>query len=141
MPITYLSNTSNKAPREPLTKRIRSFYRSPRKGNQENLFNQKLCIDINRIHLELELIDTAILNKIKILLGVEKEDTHEIKNVLNEVTGEQYYGRIYDLSSDLISLYDYQAANTVQDLETMDTIGGSLSKLFFKINQLEKQTG
>ena len=141
MPITYLSNTSNNAPREPLTKRIRSFYRSPRKSNQENLFNQKLCIDIKRIYLELELIDTAILNKVKLLLGVEKEDTHEIKSVLNDATGEQYYGRIYDLSNDSISMYDYQTANTTEDLETMDTIGGRLSKLFFKINQLEKQTG
>ena len=141
MPITYLSNASNKAPREPLTKRIRSLYRSPRKSDQENLFNQKLCVDIKRLYLELDIIETAVLDKVKILLGVEKEDTHEVKSVLNEATGEQYYGRIYDLSNDSISIYDYQKSNTTQDLETMDTIGGRLSKLFFKINQLEKQTG
>jgi hypothetical protein len=38
-------------------------------------------------------------------------------------------------------MYDYSAADTIDYLETMDTIGGSLSKLFYKINKLEKQTG
>ncbi len=141
MPITYLLNAVNKAPIEPLTKKIRSFYRSPRKSNQENLFNQKLCMDIKKLYLELEIIDTAILNKVKILVGVEKEETHQIKTVSNNVTGEQYYGRVYDLSDDSISMYAYQADTATADLETMDTIGGRLSKLFFKINQLEKQTG
>jgi len=141
MPITYLSNTNDKSPREPLMKRFRSFYRSPRKSTNENLFNQKLYMDIKRLDLEFELIDTAILNKVKILLGIEKEDIHKIKITSDDLTGKQYYGRVYDLSDDLVSMYDYQADNTIVDLETMDTVGGRLSKLFFKINQLEKQTG
>lgn len=141
MPISYLNPDSKKIIREPLVKRFRSFYRSPRKSGQENLFNQKILMDMNRIYLELELIDTAIVNNIKIILGTEKDQTHEIRNVLDETTGEEYYGRVYDLTTDSISLYDYTADDTIDYLETMDTIGGSLSRLFYKINKLEKQTG
>lgn len=141
MPISYLNPNNKKIVREPLLSRFRSFYRSPRKSGQENLFNQKILMDIKRLYLELELIDTAIINKIKTFLGYEKDQTHEIRNVLDEVTGEQYYGRVYDLSADSVSIYDYYADDTIDYLETMDTIGGSLSKLFYKINKLEKQTG
>lgn len=90
-------------------------------------------MDIKRLDLELELIDTAILNKVKILLGIEKEDIHQIKITSNDLTRKQYYGRVYDLSDDLVSMYDYQANNTIVDLETMDTVGGRLSKLFLKL--------
>jgi hypothetical protein len=141
MPISYLDPNSKKIIREPLTKRFRSFYRSPRKSGQENLFNQKIFMDMNRVYLELELLDTAILDKVKIFLGAEKDETHEIRTVLDEVTGEEYYGRVYDLSADSISMYNYTADDTIDYLETTDTIGGSLSRLFYKINKLEKQTG
>ncbi len=141
MPISYLDPNSKKIIREPLTKRFRSFYRSPRKSGQENLFNQKIFMDMNRVYLELELLDTAILDRVKIFLGSEKDETHEIRSVLDEVTGEEYYGRVYDLSTDSISMYDYTADDTIDYLETTDTIGGSLSRLFYKINKLEKQTG
>ena len=93
MPLTYLDSNLKKIIREPLVKRFRSFYRSPRKSGQENLFNQKVYMDINRVYLELELLDTAILNKIKIFLGAEKEDLHEIISLPNE----NFYGRTYDL--------------------------------------------
>jgi hypothetical protein len=141
MPISYLDPNSKKIIREPLTKRFRSFYRSPRKSGQENLFNQKIFMDMNRVYLELELLDTAILDRVKIFLGAEKDETHEIRTVLDEVTGEEYYGRVYDLSADSISMYNYTADDTIDYLETTDTIGGSLSRLFYKINKLEKQTG
>jgi len=141
MPISYLDPNSKKIIREPLTKRFRSFYRSPRKSGQENLFNQKIFMDMNRVYLELELLDTAILDRVKIFLGSEKDETHEIRTVLDEVTGEEYYGRVYDLSADSISMYNYTADDTIDYLETTDTIGGSLSRLFYKINKLEKQTG
>ena len=141
MPISYLDPNSKKIIREPLVKRFRSFYRSPRKSGQENLFNQKVYMDINRLYLELELFDTAIFDKVKIFSGAEKDETHEIRTVSDETTGEQYYGRVYDLSADSVSLYDYSASDTIDYLETTDTIGGSLSRLFYKINKLEKQTG
>ena len=48
MPISYLDPNSKKIIREPLVKRFRSFYRSPRKSGQENLFNQKVYMDMNR---------------------------------------------------------------------------------------------
>lgn len=137
MPLTYLDSNLKKIIREPLVKRFRSFYRSPRKSGQENLFNQKVYMDINRVHLELELLDTAILNKIKIFLGAEKEDLHEIISLPNE----NFYGRTYDLSNDSISFHDYTKNDTIDYLQTMDTIGGKLSTLFYKINKLEKQTG
>jgi hypothetical protein len=141
MPISYLDPSSKKIIREPLFKRFRSFYRSPRKSGQENLFNQKMYMDMNRVYLELELLDTAIIDDVKIFVGAEKDETHEIRSVSDQITGEQYYGRVYDLTADSVSMYDYSAADTIDYLETMDTIGGSLSKLFYKINKLEKQTG
>ena len=49
MPISYLDPNSKKIIREPLVKRFRSFYRSPRKSGQENLFNQKVYMDMNRL--------------------------------------------------------------------------------------------
>ena len=113
MPISYLDPNSKKIIREPLVKRFRSFYRSPRKSGQENLFNQKVYMDINRLYLELELFDTAIFDKVKIFLGAEKNETHEIRTVSDETTGEQYYGRVYDLSADSVSLYDYSASDTI----------------------------
>lgn len=137
MPISYSNPTAKKIVREPLVKRFRSYYRSPRKSNIENLFNDKIFMDINRIYLELELINTSILNKVKIFLGAEKDDTHEMIN--NQET--EYYARVYDLAADSISLYDFNADDTIEYVETMDTIGGSLSRLFYKINKLEKQTG
>lgn len=137
MTISYLNPLIKKIIRQPLVKRFRSYYRSPRKSGIENLFNDKMYMDISRIYLELELLNTSILNRIKILLGSEKDDTHEI---VNEQEAE-YYARVYDLSNDSISLYDFDLDTMVQYSETMDTIGGNLSKLFYKVNKLEKQTG
>ena len=77
MPISYLNPNSKKIVREPLLNRFRSFYRSPRKSGQENLFNQKILMDIKRLYLELELIDTAIINKVKTFFLKAKEKTKE----------------------------------------------------------------
>lgn len=137
MAISYLNPFIKKMVREPLVKRFRSYYRSPRKSGIENLFNDKMYMDLNRIYLDLELLNTDILNKIKILLGSEKDDTHEIIN--DEESA--YYARVYDLSNDSVSFYDFNLDSTVQYTETMDTIGGNLSRLFYKVNKLEKQTG
>ena len=62
MPISYLDPNSKKIIREPLVKRFRSFYRSPRKSGQENLFNQKVYMDMNREYVgalaTIELVES-----------------------------------------------------------------------------------
>jgi hypothetical protein len=137
MAISYLDPIGKKIVRQPLVKRFRSYYRSPRKSGIENLFNDKMYMDINRVYLELEILNTSILDKVKIFLGLEKDNTHEIVNNPES----EYYGRVYDLSNDSVSFYDFDLDSTIEYTETMDTIGGNLSKLFYKVNKLEKQTG
>lgn len=129
MPISYSYLEEKNKRKEPLSKRIRSFYRAPRKSLIENQFNQKFYVDVSRIRIELEIINTAIFNRVKILLGKEKDSTH---NVLSD-------GRmIYDLSADQISFYDFVNSNSINELETLDTLAGRINNLFFKIKQLEK---
>lgn len=75
MPTSYTDGTRNLKIREPLFRRFRSYYRSPRKSHQENLASDQIYLDIHRIFNELETIDVNILNKVKIILDKESDDT------------------------------------------------------------------
>gem|GEM_PF-5948516 len=48
-------------------------------------------------------------------------------------------GAYYDLQQDSISFYDEISQQNIVNLPTMDSIGGRLSMLYYKINKLEKQ--
>ena len=48
------------------------------------------------------------------------------------------YSRYYDISQDSLSFYDYNNEDRVTELDTIDSIGGQLSNLIYKINKLEK---
>ncbi|GEM_PF-2327362 len=76
MPITYTNPSAGKILKEPLLKKVRALYRSPRKSITENLYAQQMSIDINRVYLALEILNTAIVNKVQIFFAKGSEDTH-----------------------------------------------------------------
>lgn len=142
MAITYQNPNEKNIVRQPLFKRVRSFYRSSRKSSQENLFYQKIYIDIHRIYLELELINTKILNKVKSIIGAETSNTHKIDT---EAESKYYGAKYYDLTKDSVSFFNAGASATpsVNDenfnLYTTSSIAAKLTNLNFKINQLERR--
>lgn len=143
MPVSYRDPAEKAILKEPILKRIRSFYRSPRKSSIENIYNQQILMDIKRLYLSFELLDIQILNKIKIFLGQEKDDTHIVGShqTVNKPGNNDdvyKYSRYYDISQDSLSFYDYNNEDSVTELDTIDSIGGQLSNLIYKINKLEK---
>jgi hypothetical protein len=142
MTVTYQDPEKKKIIRQPLLKRIRAFYRGPRKTSTENLFYQKIYLDIKRIYIELELINTKIFNKVKTFIGAENSSTHQ----LDTSTDSSYYGaKYYDLNLDGVSFFNAHAAATpsLEDestkLYTTAAIAAKLANLNFKINQLERR--
>lgn len=129
MTISYTNPEEKVIIRQPLLRRFRSFYRSPRRSSKENLYSQQMYMDIKRIYLSLELLNTRILNKVKIFLGQEQDSTH-----ITADDGSRYY----DLTQDSLEFYDFVNDETVVKLDTMDSIGGRLSNIMYKINKLEK---
>lgn len=142
MTITYQDPNKKKIIRQPLLKRSRSFYRSARKSGQENLFYQKMYMDIHRIYIELELINTKIFNKVKSIIGAETSDMHEI----DTLSGSRHCGaKYYDLSKDSIAFFHAGADATPSaneqntQLYTTNSIAAKLSNLNFKVSQLERR--
>jgi len=129
MTISYTNPDEKVIIRQPLLKRFRSFYRSPRRSSKENLYSQQMYMDIKRIYLSLELLNTQILNKVKVFLGQEQDVTH-----ITAGDGSRYY----DLTQDSLEFYDFTNDETVVKLDTMDSIGGRLSNIIYKVNKLEK---
>lgn len=142
MTISYQDPEKKKIVRQPLLKRFRAFYRGPRKTSIENLFYQKMYLDIKRVYIELELINTKIFNKVKTFIGAENSSTHQLDTSSNS----SYYGaKYYDLSEDGVSFFNAHAAATpsLEDetakLYTTAAIAAKLANLNFKINQLERR--
>ena len=129
MTISYTNPDEKVIIRQPLLRRFRSFYRSPRKSAKENLYGQQMYMDIKRIYISLELLNTKILNKIKLFLGQEQDSTHLI-----DEDGSRYY----DLSQDSLQFYDFVNDQTITKLSTMNSLSGKLSNIIYKINKLEK---
>lgn len=129
MTISYTNPDEKVIIRQPLLRRFRSFYRSPRKSVKENLYSQQMYMDIKRIYISLELLNTKILNKIKLFLGQEQDSTH-----LTDEDGSRYY----DLSQDSLQFYDFVNDQTITKLSTMNSLSGKLSNIIYKINKLEK---
>jgi hypothetical protein len=137
MPTSYSNNSIGNEYREPLTNRLRSYYRSPRKSFQENLISNKIYIDLQRIYLELEATDTSMLNSIKIILDKEKDSTF--------TTEKSDGSRSFSLDSELINSMSFMTKwkqdsqfVEISEMETIDTIAARLSKISSKINRLEK---
>lgn len=142
MTTTYQDPNEKKIIRQPLLKRIRSFYRGPRKSGQENLFYQKMYMDIRRIYIELELLNTKIFNRVKSLIGAETSNTHKVDVELDS----DYYGaKYYDLTNDSVAFFNAGAHATPSltdessNLYTTTSIAAKLTNLNFKINQLERR--
>lgn len=144
MTITYQDPKSKKIIRQPLLKRIRSFYRSARKSGQENLFYQKIYMDMSRIYVELELINTKIFNRVKSIIGAETSSMH----AQNTLPNSEYFGaKYYDLSQDSVVFFhagtnpspSSSASDQKTQLYTTNSIAAKLSNLNFKINQLERR--
>lgn len=141
MPITYQDPNRKKIIRQPLTKRIRNYYRAARKSSIENLFYQKMYMDISRIYIELELLNTSIFNKIKSIVGAE---TTSNDNIDLEQDSSYFGAKYYDLSDDTVSFFYNENHATpsfleVSNIYTTNSISAKLSNLNFKINQLERR--
>jgi len=144
MTITYQDPNKKKIIRQPLLKRVRSFYRSARKSGQENLFYQKIYMDMSRIYIELELINTRIFNRVKSIVGAETSNMHQ-EDTLSD---SGYFGaKYYDLAQDSVTLFYAGidpsplplASEHKTQLYTTNSIAAKLSNLNFKINQLERR--
>lgn len=142
MPVSYQDPNEKKIVRHPLLKRMRSYYRAPRKSSVENLFYQKMYMDIHRIYIELELINTKIFNRIKSIIGAENSITH----LIDTETSSTYYGaKYYDLAGESVAFFNAKANATpntedeITNLYNTNSIAAKLSNIYFKINQLERR--
>lgn len=142
MAISYQDPNEKKIVRQPLLKRIRAYYRGPRKSGQENLFYQKMYMDIRRVYLELEIINTKIFNKVKALMGTENSNAHQI----DDQADSPYHGaKYYDLTKESVLFFHAGADATpsttdeISSLYTTSSISAKLANLNFKINQLERR--
>lgn len=142
MAISYQDPQKKKIIRQPLLKKIRAFYRGPRKSHTENLFYQKVYLDVQRLYIEFELLNTKIFNKVKTFIGAENSTTHQIENTADS---EFYGAKYYDLTPDSVSFFNAHAAATpsltgeTDKIYTTTAIAAKLSSLNFKINQLERR--
>jgi len=134
MTIMYTKPSLKKAIRQPLSKRIRALYMGPRSSGDENLMYQKMYLDIKRIHLELEQLNTSIFDRVQVLVNAEKDSTHLVDNQ----QGSSFYGGdYYDFTDDEITFLNSGPINSA--LYSTVTLAAKVSNLFFKINQLERQ--
>jgi hypothetical protein len=136
MSISYSDPNKKRGLRQPLTKRFRSYYRGPRKSHEENLFRSQVYLDLIKIYNELESINIDMLNKLKIILDKEKDDSFTVL--------ENDGSRSFELDSKYLGdLQFYCAWKSSQNHEeinsspTMDSISARISRLKMKVNRLE----
>ena len=137
MSTSYSLNANNFKVREPLFKRIRSYYRGPRKSYKENLAANQIHIDIERIYLELEKININILNNIKIILDKEKDNDFTSLNA----DGSRSYSLSSTIVDPMVFYVKWKTATSytaVNKMDTMDTLSSRLSRVNYKLNRIEK---
>ncbi len=138
MSTSYTDPSKPKSLREPLFKRIRAYYRGPRKSSQENLISNQIYIDIQRIYYELEKINIDILNRVKLILDKEQDDLF--------TNPESDGSRSIPLESDIIGDISFHSAwkdsvtyTTYTSVPTMDSLSSRLSRIQHKLSRIEKQ--
>ena len=135
MSISYLDPSKKYKMRQPLFRKIRSYYRGPRKSSKENLLFNQMYTDLERIYIELENITNSIVQDVKIILDKEKDD--EITISQSDGSREFSFENLNDLT--LNSQWrDVEAEHQeITSLPTMDTISSRISRVKFKLNRLE----
>ena len=138
MSISYKNPYNQNGLREPLIRRIRAYYRGPRKSYQENLISDQIYVDIQRIYYELEKINIDILNKVKLILDKEKDD-----NFTNlESDGSRSIPFDSDIIGGIVFYGDWKDSGShteYSSVPTIDSLSSRLSRVQSKLNRIEKQ--
>lgn len=116
---------------QPVFGKFRTKYRSHRSSQSENAETNLFKIDLERIYRDLETVDSKILNDLTYFVGdVEDIDTSVL---LSE-------GLSYSL--DGVDFYFDDTGVTSQDVDikTVNTISSKMSRIFDKVQRLEKDS-
>jgi hypothetical protein len=134
MTISYTNPKLKNILYQPLYRRFNQAYRSPRSSVDENLANQKMYLDIKRIHLQLEQINDLIFDRAQAIVNAEKDSSHPV----DSESDSRFYGSdYYDLTEDGIIFSNPTEIQSA--LYSINAVSSKVSNLFFKINQIERQ--
>ncbi len=117
---------------QPLYQRYRNIFRGPRSSRDENLEMNKILIDLKRLDLKIDEIDSNIYENVRIFIGQVDPEAAQIHD--QRINGDYY-------EFDDIQLYTYGDSATPDYLEipTTITISGRLTNLAHKIKMLESK--
>jgi hypothetical protein len=138
MSISYTNPSTQNKLREPLLRRIRAYYRGPRKSSQENLIADQIYVDIQRIYYELEQINIDILNKVKLILDKEQDDS--FTNL--ESDGSRSIPFDSDIIGGIVFHGDWKDSGSHTEYSsapTIDSLASRLARVQHKLNRIEKQ--
>jgi len=128
MTVSYFDNNKKRF-REPVFQKTRAIYKGNRISEIENLNNESLLVDINRLYLEIENIDTSILDKLNYFIGGKA-----ISNIF-ETNNDVDDGIIYKI--DNINFY-HEPTDVTQSPLQINTIGHISSIVFRLKNKIKR---
>ena len=136
MPKIYTNQSNSTRIREPLFNISRVKYKGSRLSEQENVETNLLKLDITRISLELEQIDSAVIDNLVYLVGDIADITESVK--LND-------GLSYSVAGVTTSTFGYKdpdiesPTTQVLSIDVTNKLGAKLSRLYSKVTRLESE--
>ena len=136
MPKIYTNQSNSTRIREPLFNISRVKYKGSRLSEQENVETNLLKLDITRISLELEQIDSAVIENLVYLIGDITDITDSVK--LND-------GLSYSVAGITTSIFGYKdpdiesPTTQVLSIDVTNKLGAKLSRLYSKVTRLESE--
>lgn len=136
MPKIYTNQSNSTRIREPLFNISRVKYKGSRLSEQENVETNLLKLDITRISLELEQIDSAVIDNLVYLIGDITDITDSVK--LND-------GLSYSVAGVTTSTFGYKdpdiesPTTQVLSIDVTNKLGAKLSRLYSKVTRLESE--
>lgn len=136
MPKIYTNQSNSTRIREPLFNISRVKYKGSRLSEQENVETNLLKLDITRISLELEQIDSAVIDNLVYLIGDIADITESVK--LND-------GLSYSVAGITTSIFGYKdpdiesPTTQVLSIDVTNKLSAKLSRLYSKVTRLESE--
>lgn len=136
MPKIYTNQSNSTRIREPLFNISRVKYKGSRLSEQENVETNLLKLDITRISLELEQIDSAVIDNLVYLIGDIADITESVK--LND-------GLSYSVAGVTTSIFGYKdpdiesPTTQVLSIDVTNKLSAKLSRLYSKVTRLESE--
>ena len=136
MPKIYTNQSNSTRIREPLFNISRVKYKGSRLSEQENVETNLLKLDITRISLELEQIDSTVIDNLVYLIGDIADITESVK--LND-------GLSYSVAGVTTSIFGYKdpdiesPTTQVLSIDVTNKLSAKLSRLYSKVTRLESE--